>query len=90
MKTVKTIAFASLVFFGLLIIAFFESHYSRIGTVTEVKGNTIEITDTTDNVWIFEGEKTFAEGTKVKLLMFNNDTEEFIYDDEIIKISEFK
>lgn len=90
MKTLKTILFASVLFFGLLIISFFENHYSRTGIVTDVKGNVIEITDVTDNVWVYEGIKTFTRGTKVKLLMFNNNTEEYIYDDEIIKITEMR
>lgn len=92
MKTFKTILIASIIFFGILLLSFYESHYNRQAIVTKVDGKNITFTDTSDNTWVFENNKAtiFSIGAKVKLLMFNNNTEEYIYDDEIIKVTELK
>lgn len=89
MKTFKTILIASVIFFSILLLSFYENHYNRQATVTKVNGKIITFTDTSDNTWVFENNKAanFSIGAKVRLLMFNNNTEEYIYDDEIIKVT---
>lgn len=92
MKTFKTILVASIIFFGILLLSFYNNHYNRQAIVTKVDEKTITFTDTSDNTWVFENNKAaiFSIGAKVRLLMFNNNTEEYIYDDEIIKVTELK
>jgi hypothetical protein len=92
MKTFKTILVASVLFFGILLLSFYDNHYNRQAIVTKVDGKIITFTDTSDNTWVFENNKAviFKVGAKAKLLMFNNNTEEYIYDDEIIKVTELK
>lgn len=89
MKTFKTILVAGVLFFGFLLISFYNSHYNREAIITEIKGNLITFTDAAKNEWVFESSKAaaaFSVFDKVRLLMFNNNTEEYIFDDEIIKI----
>jgi hypothetical protein len=89
MKTFKTILVASVLFFGFLLISFYNNHYNREAIITEIKGNLITFTDAAKNEWIFESSNAaaaFSVFDKVRLLMFNNNTEEYIFDDEIIKI----
>ena len=89
MKTFKTILVTSVLFFGFLLISFYNSHYNREAIITEIKGNLITFTDAAKNEWVFESSKAaaaFSVSDKVRLLMFNNNTEEYIFDDEIIKV----
>jgi hypothetical protein len=60
-----------------------ETQYKLDATVIKVVGDEITVVDSNDSVWSFIGDE-FNKGDKVKLTMFNNYTDNIIYDDEII------
>lgn len=56
--------------------------------VTNVTNNIVEITDRVGNVWEYEklGREHFQKGERVKPVMHDNWTVDYIEDDKIIKI----
>ena len=61
-----------------------HNQYPAAGTVT-VTGDTVYVTDSTGNVWSFEGAEDWQTGDRAAMLMDDNGTET-IYDDEILQI----
>ena len=61
-----------------------HNQYPAAGTVT-VAGDTVYVTDSTGNVWSFEGAEDWQTGDQAAMLMDDNGTET-IYDDEVLQI----
>ena len=63
-----------------------DGFYPRTATVIEFNyaTDTVICRDCADVVWMFEGIEDWAIGDLVSMLMYDNDTPESIYDDEIV------
>ena len=67
-----------------------ETHYTKKAVVVNVKdNNVVVVVDKNDEMWSFVGD-SFSKGDKVKLTMFNNYTDDAIYDDEIVRATVIK
>lgn len=62
-----------------------ESEYSISGTVIQVHDNTVRIEDTRGKVWETKASG-FNYNDKVMIVMYNNHTYDYIYDDEVVRI----
>ena len=60
-----------------------ETHYNRVATVTECKGDDVIVEDSQGNVFAFGGDG-FKVGDEVVLKMYTNHTDDTIEDDEIL------
>ena len=63
-------------------VGYWETHYYREGEVVSVSGQLVEVEDRIGYTWEFYGDG-FHKGDNVKMLMFNNGTDNIITDDEI-------
>lgn len=70
-------------------IGYHETHYNKIGTVSETKGETVTIKDSEGYTWDFFGND-FETGDTVEIEFWNNKTDLNIYDDEITKVTKIK
>ena len=67
-----------------------ETHYTKEAVVINIKNNDeVVVMDEQNEIWSFYG-KSYLIGEKVKLVMFNNYTENNIYDDEIVNVKIIK
>lgn len=71
------------------IIGRVETHYTREGKIVEICGDLITVEDKNENLWTFFGED-FSVGTKVRMTMFTNYTDDTVYDDEVVSVKEIK
>lgn len=63
----------------------YESHYKRLAIITKIENEIVTVEDLdTGNIWEFNGTG-FDEGDEVRLVFFDNHTEE-IEDDEIVDV----
>lgn len=67
---------------------FLNNRYSRIARVENIENGIITFVDRTGNEWEWEKEddKLVKMGTKVTLRMDNKGTEDYIFDDTIIRV----
>lgn len=80
----KTVASVVIFMSVLLILGYLETHYTRLGTVEKKTGNNYYFYDSVGHVWEFTSDEKLTSGMDVEVFMFNNCTEEYIYDDMII------
>lgn len=62
-----------------------ETNYYREGTIVRQEGNKNVVRDTTGNEWVFY-QLGYGKGEKVRMRMFDNHTDDFLEDDEILKV----
>lgn len=85
------ILFFGLMFFMLVSTGYIETHYSREMEVYDKEGNILILEDNQGNLWEYETENNdYRLGQKYKVKMFNNYTDNTIYDDEIIRIEKVR
>lgn len=84
-KGVVVIILLAMLFIG---IYFADGIVVRKGQVESVEGNVVTIITNCGTVWEWglEERECFKEGDKVKLVMYNKDTEKVLEDDVILKI----
>ena len=65
-----------------------ETHYTRKDcVVVETQGQLVYVVDTVGYEWCYEVEGDVpAVGTVVDVRMYNNHTDTYIYDDEIVSV----
>lgn len=91
MKRVQSIIFAIILIGGFCFCSYYEHHYTRENcVVTKVENNVITVKDKCDYFWEFESDKGFAKGDKVNLKMFDNCSDCYVEDDEIVKVIKAK
>lgn len=79
------------IFLVLILVVLFgvshriETNYYIEGTIVRQEGNKNVVRDTTGNEWVFY-QLGYGKGEKVRMRMFNNHTDGFIEDDEILKV----
>ena len=68
--------------------SYVESHYTRKGcVVVQAEGQLVHAEDGQGHVWCYEVEgDTPSVGTTVDLHMYTNNTDSYIYDDEVVKV----
>ena len=90
MKAFKTFCGAVVVIFLLFAPAMIggtiETHYKQSGIVTSVNEDRIVIMDNRGELWTFVTDKKFSICDEVQILMFNNYTDNTIYDDVVVKV----
>lgn len=62
-----------------------HNQYPAAGTVSEIRDDTVYVTDSTGNIWSFDGAEDWQTGDQATMLMDDNGTET-IYDDEILQV----
>lgn len=73
--------------------SYVESHYTRKGcVVVEVEQRLVTVVDKTGNEWCYYMDSEDytdvpSVGTVVDLHMYTNNTDSYIYDDEIVRVS---
>lgn len=84
-KGAVVIILLTLLFVG---IYFADGIVVRKGQVESVEGNVVTIVTNCGTAWEWglEEREYFKEGDKVKLVMYNKDTEKILEDDVILKI----
>lgn len=91
LKFIKTIMILTFVILFLLMLGYFDTHYSREGFITPTKyKNEYLFKDTTDNEWIFFSDEYIEPHTKAQVKMFNNCTTDYIKDDMIVNYTILK
>ena len=68
---------------SLFILAYSDTHYTRIGTVEKQAENNYYFYDSVGNVWEFSADEEIDSDMNVEVLMFDNCTKPD-YDDMII------
>lgn len=65
-----------------------DGFYSQPATVTEVSDNVISLTDTAGETWVVEDDSVSAYqiNDNCTLLLYDNNTPDYIYDDVIIAV----
>ena len=64
-----------------------EHHYTRTGTVINTQAQRVYVEDTSGDVWCYEVEGDAPSvGSTVDLCMYTSNTDNYIYDDEVIKV----
>jgi hypothetical protein len=90
MKAFKTFCEAVIVIVLLFVPAMIggtiETHYKQVGIVTAINEDRIVVMDNRGELWTFVTDKDFAICDKVQILMFNNYTDDTIYDDVVVKV----
>lgn len=81
MKKIAVIAFVLLISCTTVKACIYESHYTRIAKVTNVKNETVRVEDDRGHIWEFFGTG-FKKDDEVKLTFFDNHTPT-LTDDEI-------
>lgn len=83
----KKILIAVLVVSALFAVSHYERHYTRKNCrVIEVNAQWVKCKDFGGNVWAFSNDGTFEVGDRADLKMYDNKTDSYIYDDEIVKV----
>lgn len=87
-KVFKGIVIVALLVVCFVCVAKVNRTVVRKGYVDEVQNGIVTIVDTAGVAWEWEAEEGegFAEGDYVKMVMDNNNTEQEIEDDVIVKI----
>ena len=73
----------------LILCSIIESTYKREVRVNAIEENVVTFEDECGFLWDWEkeeSEKAYSIGEKATLIMFNNHTENNIYDDEIKRV----
>lgn len=87
MKRIPSIIIAIILIGCYCLCSYYEHHYTRENCIViRVENNTVTVKDKCDFVWEFEGTEGFTEGDKVNLKMFDNCSDCYIEDDEIVKV----
>ena len=68
--------------------SYVENHYTRKGcVVVQIEGQLVHAEDRQGHVWCYEVEDDApCVGTVVDLHMYTNNTDSYIYDDEVVKV----
>ena len=61
------------------------SYYTREVTVVNINNQEIIVSDNYNNLWAFYGTN-YVKGQKIKVVMYNNNTDSIITDDEIVRV----
>lgn len=86
MHKIQSILFVVILIGGFCFCSYYEHHYTRENCiVTQVNNSCITVKDKCGFYWDFEDEG-FNKGDKVTLKMFDNCTNSYIEDDEIVKV----
>lgn len=91
-RVVDTIV-GMLIIFGLICMmcacSYVESHYTRKDcVVVQAEGQLVHAEDRQGHVWCYEVEgDTPSVGDTVDLHMYTNNTDSYIYDDEVVRVS---
>ena len=74
---------------ALCACSYVETHYTRKDcVVVETEGQLVTVEDRAGYVWCYEVEDTAPSvGTVVDLHMYTNNTDSYIYDDEVVSVS---
>lgn len=87
MKTLKAFATITLIIITLSFASIIETTYTRDAVVDKTEGLSVHFVDTTGRGWWYDG--CYAEvGEEVKLIMYTNNTDNYVEDD-IIKDIKF-
>lgn len=62
-----------------------EETYPQTAIVTEIDGNTVEVTDGVGNSWLWEGAEDYQLGDCVSMIMDSHGTP-VVFDDSILKM----
>ena len=62
-----------------------ETYYSMDGVIINVNSDEISVEDSTGNIWTFFG-KEYSINDEVRIIFFNNHTDNTRVDDKIIKV----
>lgn len=85
---VKTVVIVAMIVGMFLLLAYEQTHYVRVGHVTLDHSFAIDnyynFTDSTGQIYSFVSTDAIGTDDVVRVKMFNNCTEENIYDDMII------
>lgn len=83
----KKILIAVLVVSALFAVGRYERHYIRKDCrVIEVNAEWVKFEDYGGEVWAISNDGSFEVGDRADLKMYDNKTDSYIYDDEIIKV----
>ena len=66
-------------------ISYSDTHYNRDAEIVKVSGSTVTAMDNCGYTWRFEADD-LAVNDIVVLKMFNNHTDNNIYDDEVVDV----
>lgn len=68
--------------------SYVESHYTRKDcVVVQTEGQLVHVEDKQGHVWCYEVEGDAPSvGSTVDLHMYTNNTDSYIYDDEVVKV----
>jgi hypothetical protein len=68
--------------------SYVESHYTRKDcVVVQTEGQLVHVEDGQGHVWCYEVEDDAPSvGSTVDLHMYTNNTDSYIYDDEVVKV----
>lgn len=92
-KTVKGIVVIILLLGTWIACSYVECHYTRKDcVVVEVEQRLMTVVDKTGNEWCYYMDSEDytdvpSVGTVVDMLMYTNNTDSYIYDDEIVRVS---
>ena len=88
MRKIKRVVIVILLVMLFIGVYFANGIVVRKGQVESVEGNVVTIVTNYGTAWEWGLEKRehFKEGDKVKLVMYNKDTEKVLEDDVILKI----
>lgn len=87
MKRIQSIIFAIILIGGFCFCNYYEHHYTRDECiVTRIENNVVTVKDKCNFIWEFESDEELSKGDKVKLKMFDNCSDSYIEDDEIVKV----
>lgn len=82
------LAFVGVIFLAIYFADYAGTHYLKKAEVVTVVSNSVCVEDENGDRWTFYG-KNYKRGDKVKIIMYNNHTDLYIYDDEIVQVKRF-
>ena len=85
MKTIRNIIIVIILLVMCGWCSHYEHHYTRVGTVTRVDCIEVTVRDNSGHYWAFKGDGYNVDDT-VELKMYDNHTDNNIYDDEIVGV----
>ena len=79
------ILFISVIILVPAIAETIENYYSMNGVIINVNSDEVSVEDSTGNIWTFS-EKGYSIGDEVRIIFFNNHTDNIRVDDKIMRV----
>lgn len=79
------ILFISVIILVPAIAETIENYYSMNGVIINVNSDEVSVEDSTGNIWTFF-EKGYSIGDEVRIIFFNNHTDNTRVDDKIMRV----